>query len=229
MTHHRGGDSSAVSRTDTASGGAAPDRAGSLAACAWLPHRPFRARRPQYFPAVALTRLSELHVEVWPADFNRDGITDLVAGTPRPFPAPKAETCWSSSGGVTACSARAVLPSPWTIMRPLGVGDFNGDGKIDIIACAIAGMDDVNVYIIPGNGDGTFGSGTSLSRTSMARASHVSADLNADGRRDLVLARMSPAAVRNRVNLYRGHGDFTFNPPVSVPAADRSTTASSPT
>lgn len=93
----------------------------------------------------------------------------------------------------------------------LGVGDFNGDGKLD----AAVGLDvDASggtvcqVGVRLGNGDGTFQTGADI-LTDLAGCNSLSAgDFDGDGRLDL-------AVVANKVTLLFGNGDGTFGRPAS--------------
>jgi hypothetical protein len=58
----------------------------------------------------------------------------------------------------------------------LFVADFNGDGKLDILASSSGGG-----YLSLGNGDGTFAQGMGVSGTPLAVA-----DLNGDGKLDIL-------------------------------------------
>ena len=84
------------------------------------------------------------------------------------------------------------------------VGDFNGDGKLDIALCGNA------LSILLGNGDGTFRPGASMSAVCDALAV---ADFNNDGIPDLVVA---PTGVNN-VEVFIGNGGGTFQAPISSP------------
>ncbi len=82
----------------------------------------------------------------------------------------------------------------------IAVGDFNGDGRNDLIAGHCCGDTDTGVYI--GNGNGTF---QPEMRLSVGESSSlIASDLNQDGRLDLVLANSS-----NRIGvLYNIAGTF---------------------
>jgi len=97
------------------------------------------------------------------------------------------------------------------------VGDFNGDGKLDV-AVTGGGYDDTEnlVTILLGNGDGTF----SLAQNSVfATGSNpwaiVAADFNGDGKLDLAVANYDGGSV----TILMGNGDGTFTPAAGSPLA----------
>lgn len=96
--------------------------------------------------------------------------------------------------------------SPLTLVA----ADFNGDGQGDL---ATANNDDYTVSVLLGNGDGTF----QAPRTSSAGAgdpsgSLVAADLNRDGKADLVTFNL----YSTNITLLLGNGDGTFQAPHSI-------------
>src|SRR5262245_53831995 len=98
----------------------------------------------------------------------------------------------------------------------VAVGDFNGDGKQDLVLLSAsafdAGLPD-RVVVLLGNGDGTFQKGVEYS-AGMASREIAVGDFNGDGKQDLAVANVSSSDV----SVLLGNGDGTFRPAVSVPA-----------
>jgi hypothetical protein len=151
--------------------------------------------------------------EIAVADFNSDGFPDIVT------------TNGLGSGTMTVLMNKGdgtftTLPSfPGTTDEPcsLAVGDFNGDGNLDIaIGDCFHGM----LTILPGNGDGTFRSG--ITTTLLAYPANYSVgiygigvgDFNRDGIADLAV--VDPWSQTLRVLL--GNGDGTFIVQAAHPA-----------
>ena len=92
------------------------------------------------------------------------------------------------------------------------VGDFNGDGKPDL---AVANFGDWNVYVLLGNGDGTFQVARSVYfNGGGARFWYIAeGDFNGDGKLDLAVTDYS----NNNVSVLLGNGDGTFQAPRTFP------------
>ena len=89
--------------------------------------------------------------------------------------------------------------------RAVAVGDFNWDGKMDIVA---ANAVDNTVSVLLGNGDGTVHSRPDADW--FAGAIPAVADFNEDGKVDL----LTSGGVYNTLSLMLGRGDGTFEPRV---------------
>jgi type II secretory pathway component GspD/PulD (secretin) len=90
----------------------------------------------------------------------------------------------------------------------VAVGDFNGDGKLDM---AVANQGDNTVSILLGNGDGSFQSQTTIT-TGLAPDAVVTGDFNADGKLDLAVANFTD----NSISIFSGNGDGTFAAPRTI-------------
>jgi hypothetical protein len=107
--------------------------------------------------------------------------------------------------------------------RRVAVGDFNGDGRLDLVT---ANQGDNSASVLLGNGDGTFATGGQAAPAPDLRPFQVAvADLNGDGRPDVVTANRSDNSVG--VLLSNPDGSFqtretfaTGRQPFSVTAAD---------
>ncbi len=94
----------------------------------------------------------------------------------------------------------------------IALGDFNGDGKLDLAVANFCGADPYcqgfappTVSILLGHGDGTFQPQTAYPVASPDGRIAV-ADFNGDGKRDLAV----PAPYNNIITLMVGNGDGTF-------------------
>jgi regulation of enolase protein 1 (concanavalin A-like superfamily) len=160
-----------------------------------------RAQTGPLLPSVDLRRDVRLNSEVWPADFNGDGITDLVASRAATTSTPGAMHVVLGRGDGTF--GTPIVTS--VTGRVIEVGDFNGDRRVDVVVAA----DTNGVSILPGNGNGTFGAARQVDSEFGAFA--ITGDFNGDTRRDLILAG-GP-----EIRVYPGNGDFTFGTPARLP------------
>ena len=93
-------------------------------------------------------------------------------------------------------------------------GDFNNDGKPDYIFAGGAADTDVTLYL--GNGDGTFQAPKTIgSITNYDIIDMAVADLNKDGKLDLVVAETSSDERTGNFEVFYGNGDGTFAAPVN--------------
>jgi hypothetical protein len=137
-------------------------------------------------------------------DFNSDGKTD-VAVTLAGDNVAGQEIVFLGNGDGTFQPAKASAGVLWSQFA--AVGDFSGDGKLDLVVTCNPGCNSLaspdNVSVLLGNGDGTFQAPTVVFAGSGAIAA---ADVNGDGKLDLVLQADYSAA-----QIYLGNGDGTFS------------------
>ncbi len=112
--------------------------------------------------------------------------------------------------GVLAAHAGQFLEAPQyaTGANPqaVAVGDFNGDGKLDV---AVANSVGNNISILLGNGDGTFKPQVTYT-TDTAPQGIAAGDFNGDGHLDIAVTNSGS----NLVSVFLGNGDGTFQPKV---------------
>jgi FG-GAP-like repeat/Bacterial Ig-like domain (group 3)/Putative Ig domain/FG-GAP repeat len=159
-------------------------------------------------------------------DFNGDGKPDVVVetgGGPSPGAVPGGTianvTVLIGNGDGTftasAASATGVIEG-----AAITVADFNGDGKLDLavggpsLATNSSDYDSGTVTILLGNGDGTFKAPVTIASPSGFTVSIAAADLNGDGKPDLVVSNEeNPAVMANYSGVFLvllGNGDGTF-------------------
>jgi FG-GAP-like repeat len=107
--------------------------------------------------------------------------------------------------------------------RNPAIGDFNGDGKPDLLisnqCVSDADCTQGTVGVLLGNGDGTFQSALT-SPTGAVLATVALGDFNRDGKLDVVVDNACPdvGCTSGSVNILLGNGDGTFQPPVAYPS-----------
>ena len=122
-------------------------------------------------------------------------------------------------------SMTLILDTPSSVgAYQLSLVDVNGDGKLDLVALALSEVgygQDVVVFL--GNGDGTFQAPirtlnpVTVGGPAGENAAVFSvADIDGDGKPDLVLATRGNYASDNNLYLMRGHGDGTFGTPILI-------------
>ena len=156
------------------------------------------------------------------ADVNGDGKPDLVV----------ANQCTSSSNcngtvGVLLGNGDGTFQTPVSYSSggyeadSVVVEDVNGDGKPDLVVanqCTSSSNCNGTVGVLLGNGDGTFQSPVSYSTGGFDAQSVAVADVNGDGKPDLVIANRctsSSDCSLGKVGVLLGNGDGTFPPAIS--------------
>jgi hypothetical protein len=136
-------------------------------------------------------------------DFNGDGKADLAVANFYPTGLTFELTILLGNGdGTFTAAAPAEGPATGFLPFSLAVGDFNGDGKMDL---AVGNDALVGATILLGNGDGTFTAAANADPGG-APLTVVTGDFNGDGKLDLAVGDFAD----NTVRILLGNGDGTF-------------------
>ena len=153
------------------------------------------------------------------ADVNGDGKPDLVVTNLC------ANTSSCANGTVSVLLGNgdgtfqaAVAYNSGIAAESVAVADMNGDGKPDLVMsnctnCSTYG--DGSVAILLGNGDGTFQAAHSIDSGGENPDSIAVADLNGDGKPDVIVGQCSAPPVDCEVGVLLGNGDGTLQPAVN--------------
>jgi hypothetical protein len=139
------------------------------------------------------------------ADINGDGKLDIVVSNFMSYTVAVFVNKGDGTFGDPILTAVQITPEG---LGAFAVGDFNEDGKLDLVVDAMAGSD--TAIVLLGNGDGTF---TQLPPipNSFGFIHSIVVDLNGDGHLDLA------NACNGNIELYLGNGDGTFQSPRYLP------------
>ena len=178
-------------------------------------------------PTYASAGVSAISVAV--GDLNGDGIPDMVV----------VNQCVDSSCSVG--SVGVLLGNGDGTFQPaqsfasgglfsysVAVGDFNGDGKSDVVVaneCQTSACSGGSVSILLGNGDGTLQPAQSYASGGVYAFSVAVADFNGDGKSDVVVANecQTSACGGGSVGVLLGNGDGTFQPAQSYASGGSAT------
>ncbi len=145
------------------------------------------------------------------ADVNGDGKPDIVGGLN--VGATAELVVYLNRGDGTFAppivSQITINNSAWPSVS-IGVGDFDGDGKADVVATDQNG----NFFVLHGNGDGAFTlTGQFQKRGIDAYRIAEVMDMNGDGKLDLVVSQLYGSTV----DVLAGNGNGTFQSLISLP------------
>jgi hypothetical protein len=145
------------------------------------------------------------------ADFNGDGIPDIAA---------TGDTTIEISLGKGDGTFAAYTPLPnsninfSTANAYILHGDFNGDGKQDLLAIGSSSSNQYDSYLYFGHGDGVFAAPIKVANSSTIFSQFYNGkvvDLNGDGRDDLLSSDTNSSVSSASPNIYVGlsNGDGT--------------------
>ena len=158
------------------------------------------------------------------ADLNGDGHSDVVVANQCAD-----NTCTSSSVGVLLGKGdgtfqTVVAYDPGGLYSDgVEIADVNGDGKPDLVvvnSSTSLAVDDGNVGVLLGNGDGTFQTAVPYPSGAFGAASVAVADINGDSKLDLLVANCSGSKSDcsgggGSIGVLLGNGDGTFQTAVT--------------
>jgi hypothetical protein len=139
------------------------------------------------------------------ADFNGDGKVDMALVNELPSPAPSTIVILLGNGDGTFQAPMTTGVQANTEYNYIAAGDFNQDGKLDIVTTYFVSSSNSGISILFGNGDGTFQAPVN-SQNSFFDQQLTVGDFNGDGVLDLAGGSAIVAL---------GNGDGTFQSPIT--------------
>jgi hypothetical protein len=161
--------------------------------------RPFLAARQQPAPASPTGMALQ--------DLNGDGLADLVVTT-------YMGVSVFLAGGDALLGAPTLFPAGSFDSRQVLPADLDGDGRIDLIVRSNYSPSG-GIFVLMGRGDGSFGPAVGYGTGGATALGLALADLDGDGRLDILAAREDRAAF----SVLLGRGDGTFAAETAAPIA----------
>lgn len=163
-------------------------------------------------PAIT-TAVSGANFAIAVADLNGDGNPDVIVDDATGLAPRNVIVLLGKGDGTFEAPARYTTGGSGN--GSIVVGDFNGDGKLDL---AVVNESDNTISLLMGNGDGTFQAGkvvTGSLATDGFLGSMVGADFNHDGKLDLAIPDYCGLNC-GQLNILMGKGDGTFQSPTQL-------------
>jgi len=168
---------------------------------------------PAYYP-VSTSVSNNLITLAPPVDLNGDGYLDIVISSSSTSILSVLLNQGSGSPGALATPKSYTGPTGVNFTS-LGIGDFNGDGKQDVLAGPLVGSAPLIVFL--GNGDGTF----QTPQTTTSGGIFVTGYFNLDGLTDVAYVAIDPttSAQTLQVLLCNSSGQLTTGSSLPLPTA----------
>jgi hypothetical protein len=156
------------------------------------------------------------------ADINGDGILDLILND-APFDGAASFGVYYLPGKADGSFGSAITASSGYMVSQVMAGDYNQDGKLDLIMLTEGKQTDqtpdatAGILLYPGQGDGTFGTATQLA-TGNFFLNGVFADVNGDGIPDITATLFTVAGMPQKYQglaTFLGVGGGNFSKPVN--------------
>jgi hypothetical protein len=168
------------------------------------------------FSSAAVTEFGSIVAYATMADFNKDGILDLVTtGDPKlHIRLGKGDGTFGPLADLPGGAGVDFTTPNAEQYAHIVHGDFNGDGKQDVVAIGSPTFGTYVPYLFVGHGDGTFDApiATSIiSRPSVDASPMSVVDINKDGRDDIVTFDVAKATI------YLAQANGSFSSSITIP------------